>query len=349
MNNIDDRTLIISKFWSHHAHHSGYGLLGKYVGKAINTKPIPDYIIPDQLLQRLNSPMAGYDRTSIALEVRSAQHMAMHNNCLYHILAAETCYGYLGRLNGWRGHKIIATYHHPPSTFAHRIRNEDSFKQSLESLAGIIIVGRNQHHCFNKIIPDERIFFAPHPVDTTFYTPPTNISQRETNLCLFVGSHLRDFSSLRSIIEDAYIVFPRLHFAIITRPEEHREFEHVIGNYKLYGNISDEALLEFYQRATILIQPLQDATANNAILEGMACGLPMVITDVGAVHDYVTEEFAYLTPAFDSQAMLSAIAELTEDHQRREKMALKARQHSLLFDWKPQVQHMREIYSKILA
>lgn len=53
----------------------------------------------------------------------------------------------------------------------------------------------------------------------------------------------------------------------------------------VHNGVSDEALRALYRGATVGVLPLIDSTAN-ALLEMLACGLPVVSTAVGAVAQY---------------------------------------------------------------
>jgi glycosyltransferase involved in cell wall biosynthesis len=90
-----------------------------------------------------------------------------------------------------------------------------------------------------------------------------------------------------------------------------------------------------------------DCTANNAILEGLACGTPVVASDVGAVRDYLTEECAVLTEKGDPVAMAESLLALLADHDRRQEMAVNARQQALAFDWAVVADRLQVIYEKL--
>jgi glycosyltransferase involved in cell wall biosynthesis len=90
--------------------------------------------------------------------------------------------------------------------------------------------------------------------------------------------------------------------------------------------ISDAALRNIYQRAWVHVLPLTDAVANNALLEGMACGLPTVTTAVGDVLDYTTDTGAICVAPGDHSGMAEAVIGLLEDPRRRETLGQMARE-----------------------
>jgi glycosyltransferase involved in cell wall biosynthesis len=59
-----------------------------------------------------------------------------------------------------------------------------------------------------------------------------------------------------------------------------------------HADLPDEELRRIYRQSDLLVLPLCDCTANNALQEGLACGLPVIVTDVGGVRDYANEQFA---------------------------------------------------------
>ena len=118
-------------------------------------------------------------------------------------------------------------------------------------------------------------------------------------------------------------------------------------NLAYTSGISEDELLKLYQSASVLLMPLLDATANNAILEGMSCGLPVVVTDVGAVRDYVDPACGMLTKPKQARAMAEAVIDVLNDELARVKMSLKCREHALQFSWEESVGKLKSIYEAL--
>jgi glycosyltransferase involved in cell wall biosynthesis len=74
-----------------------------------------------------------------------------------------------------------------------------------------------------------------------------------------------------------------------------------------YSDLADEELRRVYQESDVLILTLRDSTANNGLLEGMACGLPAIVTDVGGVRDYAKESFADFVRPRDASAVIEIL------------------------------------------
>lgn len=85
-----------------------------------------------------------------------------------------------------------------------------------------------------------------------------------------------------------------------------------------------------------------------ALLESLACGLPAVTTNIGAIPDYVDESCAALVPSQSPEVMYEAVRELLANDSQRRSLAQNARQRALQFNWPNIMAQMREIYSQIL-
>ena len=96
-----------------------------------------------------------------------------------------------------------------------------------------------------------------------------------------------------------------------------------------------------------MVMPITEATANNAILESMACGLPLVVSDVGAVRDYVCPTSTALTPPSDARAMADRVIDLLENEAERGRMACEARNHVLAFAWPNIVRQLAAVYEAV--
>lgn len=334
--------------YSHHSPHSGYSRIAEYGEKYISgevlrfTKPVTRRIVRERILWRLAHGTPAYDRLSMAAEFGVARRIVLERGYLYHFLYGEKTYHYSGWLNGVRGNRIIATFHLPPAKLCNAVQIDWHIRQ----LSAVICVGNNQREFFDGLIDPERVFFVPLGVDTEYYQPPDSFETRDANICLIVGDNYRDYPTLRGVIELVSYLRPETRFvAVMSDKSVDLIGEH--PNFEIRSGIPESELLSLYQKATIMLMPLKDATANNAILESMSCGLPLVVSDVGAIRDYVTPEGAALIPLNDSRGMAEVVLSLLDDPAQREKMALRAREQALKFSWLNVIEQMKVVYAEI--
>jgi glycosyltransferase involved in cell wall biosynthesis len=117
-----------------------------------------------------------------------------------------------------------------------------------------------------------------------------------------------------------------------------------------HAGLSDEELRDLYRRSTLLLLPMLDATANNAILEAQACGTPIVSTDIGGVASYVDSSFADLLPVGDVEGLVDAVVTLVESRDELERRGRAARDHAVQhLSWQRLAPRIFTIYENVLA
>lgn len=237
--------------------------------------------------------------------------------------------------------KIFVTFHQPPSAHQEFVRT----REPLKNIDGVIVVGTNQIPFFSQYVDPSKIFFIPHGVDVDFFRPDSSVP-KDPNRILFVGNWLRDFETLRNVAETLKRIKPGILIEVVTHERNRPLFEE-IKNIRFCSGIPEDELISKYRAASLLLMPMKDCTANNSVLEGMACGLPIIATDIGGMRDYVDDNCAILCNSSDAEGMAYAAADLLED---KEQLVLKgrhAREKAELFSWPQVAKTVYKIYEDV--
>jgi glycosyltransferase involved in cell wall biosynthesis len=331
---------------SHHATHSGYDQLTRYIESRVvqpnRFRRVLDRL-PEWVLANLRRTAGNwYNSTALKMELQQIPDFLYASGQVFHFLYGEDSFHYAGYLNPRKGNKIVASFHMPPEKFLNITRG----RRHLKTLDAAVIVAPNQEELFKTIIDPGKVHLIPHGVDTEFFHPKAATAGRPRR-CIFVGVHLRNFKMLRAVIENICSQEQNIFFSIITFKDQ---FAHFAGlrNVSLYSSISEDELLGLYGAADVLLMPMHDCTANNAVLEAMACGLPVVATRVGGLGLYVNKTCAVLVDPDDVQGMADAVLALITDKQRLEEMSRGARSVAQQFDWQVIAEKMRNLYNGLV-
>ena len=110
------------------------------------------------------------------------------------------------------------------------------------------------------------------------------------------------------------------------------------GRVVLEGTQRQEAIRDALQRAQLFVICSKAEGFPKALIEAMACGLPVVATNAGECAT-VLRGISATVPVGDAGALASAISEMLSDHSRRIVMADACQQRSMDFSW----QHVSDI------
>jgi len=224
--------------------------------------------------------------------------------------------------------RLVGVIHIPTSVWG------AGTKRACARLSSAIVLWRREIPVMEAFVGEGRVRFVPHGVDTAFFCPG-NVPREENHL-LMCGQFLRDFRELERVFVRLRDERPTLRLTIVVSAHAVKNPElawaRTTGGVTLVSGISDLELLDYYQRSTALLMPLHDSGANNAILEALACGLPIITNDVGGIRDYGGGEI-FPVCASGTEAMVSLASSLLSDPARLREIGAAQRRLALSLDW----------------
>jgi glycosyltransferase involved in cell wall biosynthesis len=116
-----------------------------------------------------------------------------------------------------------------------------------------------------------------------------------------------------------------------------------------HSGLSDEELLKLYQDSDLAFLPLNNATANNSILEALACGLSIISTDISAVREYVSAESAVLISKGHTDGFINALITLYLNPEQRRQMSNSARRRAEQFSWQKIAAKIEAMYLRCIS
>jgi glycosyltransferase involved in cell wall biosynthesis len=277
-----------------------------------------------------------YNAQSIEAESRLWVKALRDQYNVIHYTYGEPYFGLLGITQRRSKAAVVLTHHQPVSWWQ---AHENLFKK-YDKVNSVIALSEYDRDYFNSRIADKAVCI-PHGVDTGFYKPlePAERSKDKPFRVIFAGRYLRDMETLANVVKRMSASSINIQFDIIYINKANVWQQYLIEimalpNVHWHADVNDQVLLSLYQQADCCLIPLEDCTANNAILEAMACGLPIISTDLPAIETYVDGTMAMLGRKGIADDLCDALMMLYNDDELRKNMGANARKKAVTnFDW----------------
>jgi glycosyltransferase involved in cell wall biosynthesis len=184
----------------------------------------------------------------------------------------------------------------------------------------------------------ERVTVAPPGIDERF-SPGT---RSRTPLALAVG-RMMPVKRFAMAIRAAAAVrqrIPDFHLVIVGDGHERPDLEALIDELaahdavSLPGRVSDEELVDLYQRAWLLLSTSAAEGWGMSITEAAACGTPAVVSRIAGHEDAVVhDQTGLLVAGDDHRAFADAVVGLVTDNARRSRLGAAALARAAQFSW----------------
>jgi len=250
----------------------------------------------------------------------------------------------LRRPNATDSTKFLATFHQPSERLKTLTR-----RKVIRQLDHVTVVSPQQLPFFYDLLGPEKVSLILHGIDVDYFRPKNESPKDSVFRCLTVGHWLRDFPAVREVADK--LKFRKdIEFHVVASKRILPAMPELEGleNVTLHrDHLQDAALLKLYQECHVLFLPLVGTTANNALLEGIACGLPVLSTDLAAVRDYLFGNEAILIKDNEPQAFVDAILWLRSHPHIRSKMGTSARKRAEELDWRKIALQYEILYARL--
>jgi len=284
------------------------------------------------------------------------------------------CYGLLGLQK--RGINVIATVHHPITQdrdLALAAATEKgqrwlinrwySFlamqKNVVQQLQHVITVSHQSQRdiaaAFER--PADTIHVIPNGVDASIFKPLDTIARTPFRLITTASSDqpLKGLSVLLRALAPLRSEFSALQLIVIGKLKENGETQKELQALNLQeavqfkSGISNQQLVEEYAQASIAIVPSLYEGFGLPAAEAMACAVPLICSDGGALPEVVGDA-ARLVRAGNIEDLQSALRELLDDEKARAQLGAQGRAHILQqLSWDCVGKKMERFYFQVVG
>jgi glycosyltransferase involved in cell wall biosynthesis len=146
----------------------------------------------------------------------------------------------------------------------------------------------------------------------------------------------------------------KLVFVVVGKGPDFEEVKEKIAqlglqrNFRLTGFVSDEDLPFYYNVADLFALPSKSGEGLPLVaLEAMACGLPVIATDVGGTSEILSGEYGKLVPPNSPNSLAEAILEFSCKDLATLKKELRAMMEQK-YSWDRNVEKLGKIYEELI-
>ena len=212
-------------------------------------------------------------------------------------------------LFGASGEENVSYYVHKPESYIKEIR---------QYLSGVVSVStKNQQECLELgLVDKEKSVVIPNAIDQTLFRKLDKAQCRkefgiadDDFVVSFVGQFMPRKGTLRLNEALKQLSDKQIKAVFIGSGLEDPDYVGIL--YK--GRVSHDDLPKWLNAADVFVLPTENEGCSNAIVEAMACGLPVISTDAPFNYDILNESNSILVDCHHIAEIAEAISKLKDD------------------------------------
>lgn len=202
--------------------------------------------------------------------------------------------------------------------------------------------------------PDQEISVIYNGIDVSEFKPDLNRTNDGDVLRIVCVSRLIERKGIKYLIEAiGKLKDKNIKLVLVGEGNQEEELKKLaqdlgisnIVDFK--GYISHDNIADIYRNSDVFILPSLNEGMSNALLEGMASGLTVIVTDTGGTVELLDGN-GIIIPMGDSDAIVEAIRRLMDHPDERKRMNIKSRKIAELMDWKAVGESYLKVYEDVI-
>jgi glycosyltransferase involved in cell wall biosynthesis len=255
----------------------------------------------------------------------------MARSCFQDILASSMrflrCKSEVVGLVHLAGNHLLEIYH-----------SKDVIANKMNKLDRCIVFGSSLKEFLKKEIGFVKVTTTFHYVDNLYYKPNNLSFETPSQLSvLSMGHTKRDFTGLQRLVES----LPNVHFDICAGRSDLTNYLGHCKNVTLYGFLDECDLLELMQSNDVGLSVMEDTIGSNVIVTSLSTGMVSVVSDVGSIRDYCTENESFFCKT--TEDFQNAISFLSNNLDKIPPLKRKSHKRGQIFSY----DNFREEFKKI--
>ncbi len=254
----------------------------------------------------------------------------------------------LGNADSWKLRLLIRRWH----SF---IRMQKKVASKLKHIVTVSEVSRQDiAEAFN--LSADNLQVVHNGIDTEVFRPLPEVARIDYRLMTTTSADqpLKGLQYLLRAVAQLTGPYPDIHLVVLGKLKRDGATEKLIRELNLgshltfVSGIETEAVVRLYAEATMVVVPSIYEGFGLPAGEAMACGVPVVSTNGGALPEVVGDS-GVIIPVRDSEAIANAIRNLFDQPEKRQLLSIKGRERiTELFSWQVAADEMVNLYQRIL-
>ncbi len=211
----------------------------------------------------------------------------------------------------------------------------DIIRNSLLKLSGIVSVSTENKRVLieNKLFREDDIEVFPNGADHSLFCPGDKQAIRKEygfSEDAFIGAFTGSFNDDKGVLraQESAVKAGNVRMIYIGGGARKPEGSNIL----FCGKLQHEDIPKYLSAADFFILPTKAEGCCNAIVEAMACGLPIISANGAYNDDVLSDEYSIRTDPDDVHAMAEAIRTLQDNPEKRARMSVAAAEASKRFD-----------------